>query len=78
VKPSVSFNVKTEKRLIHRSAAGVIYEDNEDYLMKKKKKQEVRHLTVIKNIVLRDSWMESNTIRAVHGFGKFCKRRLTI
>jgi hypothetical protein len=33
--------MKPEKKIIHRSMAGVIYEDTEDHLKKKLKKQEV-------------------------------------
>lgn len=33
--------IKPDKKIIHRSMGGVIYEDTEDHLKKKKKKQEV-------------------------------------
>lgn len=35
--------IKPEKKIIHRSMAGVIYEDTEDHIKKQKKKVEVSH-----------------------------------
>jgi hypothetical protein len=39
--------MKPEKKIIHRSMGGVIYEDTEDYLKKKKKKQDVISVTCL-------------------------------
>ena len=69
--------IKPERKIIHRSMGGVIYEESEDYVKKRKQKQEVSiifRLLLTPLIVPGDTWVEGTITGAVHGSWKFRER----